>query len=386
MNSTLPEAVTAPDSSPVPQGFPAPLYRVLLVALFALTAGSGATLWLERSRYETFPAYLQARLRTVTAPREGKVARLLVAPGTAVAAGQPLAVLEDESFARRLRDKQHDVTALEIELSRTRAALEVELDIQQRDIRDRIFETQCRSTQLLRQQLLVPSASRLSEQISGSDGDGLPPLVTGERRPPLIFGDNASIRRISTDDAPPAPREGLLKIAMAEMELCKNHIRELEEMSRELPDKISRSMGVDLVEARLAHAQAELDALEEEQQELTLVAETAGIVGVFHKVVGDRVVAHEPIVQVLDEEQPYLVLQFPSRRISDFSPGTVVDVRFPGGRKGRGRVEEIPPQTTAMPADGSPAQETAIAAHVERVGALWPSLPFGSVVEVQRRR
>jgi hypothetical protein len=91
-------------------------------------------------------------------------------------------------------------------------------------------------------------------------------------------------------------------------------------------------------------------------------------------------------VQLLDEEQPFLVVQIPSPRISDFAPGTVVELQFPGGRTGKGRVEEIPPQTSPVSLDSGRIGETVITAHVDPVGVLWPSLPFGSVVEVRRVR
>ena len=110
------------------------------------------------------------------------------------------------------------------------------------------------------------------------------------------------------------------------------------------------------------------------------------MVGVFHKEVGDHVAAFEPIVQLLDEEQPYLVVQIPSSRISDFSPGTLVDLKFPGRKAGKGRVVEIPPQTSAIPEEGATGPETKIAVHVDPVGTLWPNLPFGSIVNVRRPR
>jgi multidrug resistance efflux pump len=174
-------------------------------------------------------------------------------------------------------------------------------------------------------------------------------------------------------------------LSLTDAELCAQHIEELEKINRELPEKVSRSMGVDLAVARLSHARAELARLESQQRELTLVAETSGLVGVFNKDVGDHISAHEPIVQLLDEEQPYLLVQFPSLRIADFAPGTLVDLRFPGGKKGQGRVDEIPPQTSPIPVRGGTGSDVVITAHIEPVGPLWPNLPFGSEVEVRRR-
>src|SRR5262249_34873912 len=104
------------------------------------------------------------------------------------------------------------------------------------------------------------------------------------------------------------------------------------------------------------------------------------------KKAGAHVSPQERIEQLPDEEQPSLLLQIPSPRISDFSPGTVVELRFPGGKKGKGRVEEIPPQTSPIPSESSGSNGTVITAHVDPVGPLWPNLPFGSVVEARRRR
>lgn len=361
--------------------------RVVLFSLMALLAGIGATLCLEKIRYERFPGYLQARLRTITSGREARVSQILVNPGTVVSAGQPILVLEDREFEDRIQARRHEIESLEIELSRTQAALEVELDIQRRDVLDRIFETKCRSAQLLRQQFLAPPESVISNQIAGRGGNGLRPIVPMVNRSTLIFDDSGRVEQASLlEKSAPAAAEGYTKATLAELELCTQHIADLEKLSRDLPEKISRSMGVHLTQARLAHSKALLSRMEREQKELTVVAETAGMVGTFYKQVGDPVMPHEPIVQVLDEEQPYLVLQFPSPRISDFAPGTEVELRFPDGRKGKGRVEEIPPQTSAIPAEGTTRTDTTITAHIDPVGALWPTLPFGSVVEVRRHR
>jgi multidrug resistance efflux pump len=145
-------------------------------------------------------------------------------------------------------------------------------------------------------------------------------------------------------------------------------------------------MGLNLVQARLDQAKAEMAVLESEKDRLTLTAPVSGLVGVFHKTTGDHITPHEPLVQLLDEEQPYLLLQFPSERIADFAPGSVLDLKFPSGHRGKGRVEQIPPQASGLPGESGANPEMVIAAHVERVGALWPSLPFGSKVEVLRRR
>ncbi len=351
--------------------------RAALFSILALGAGVAATVWFEQIRYERFPGYLQARQRTVAATRDAQVSEILVAPGAVVTAGQPLVRLKDPAFEQRLEAKQRQIEALEIELSQSQARLEVELEWRRKNILEHIFEARLKCVQALRRELQAP----LELEYVRTGGWNSPPVTAVIGQPSSIFGDRPIVTPAAGDSASASPQSQVTEVG-----LCNEHIQELERINRELPEKISRSMGVDLAKTRLDHARAELARLESQKQELTLVAEASGMVGVFQKEVGDHVSAHEPIVQLLDEEQPYLLLQIPSPRISDFSPGTVVELRFPGGKKGKGRVEEIPPQTSPVPGENSAAGGTVITAHVDPIGPLWPSLPFGSVVEVRRRR
>lgn len=378
---------SVPASNPSPDdSFPASRFRMIFFCLVALAAGIGVTLWIEEIRYERFPGFLQAKLRTITSGRDAKISRILVAPGSVVLAGQPLVELEDESFSQRYHAKKHEVDSLEIELARDEARLDVELAWRRKEILDRIFEARLKSAESLRRQLGAPvdtpAWNRIVQQTSGE----LPPVVPAPDSSSIIFSDPP--KEVAAAGDRPA-RTGLLSpqvIAITEMELCNEHIRELEKLNRELPDKISRSMGVNLARAKLDHARLELAALEAQKKELILVAEAPGMVGVFQREVGDHVTPYEPIVQLLDEDQPYLMMQFPSSRIAKFTPGTIVDLRFPGGLKGKGKILEIPPQATSLPNETGTHPETVITAHIDPVGALWPNLPFGSTVEVRRRR
>lgn len=360
-----------------PDKAPAPRFRVLLLVLLSLAAGAGTALWLEQVQYERFPAFLQARLRTVAPVRDVEVSEILVSPGAVVTAGQPLVRLKDADFDRRLEAKQREVESLEIELAQNEARLEVELEWRRKDILERVFDARLKLADAQRRERQSPFGR---EWFRGSDwGTSLPDPLEPRRIEPSRFSESISL----TGGDEPSSASSL---SLSDVELCKQHVQELERLNRELPGKISRSMGVDLARARLAHARAELASLESAKRELTLAAESSGLVGVFQKQAGDHVAAYEPIVQILDEEQPYLLLQIPSPRISDFAPGTVVELRFPGGKRGRGRVEEIPPQTSPIPTERNGSGETVITAHVDPVGPLWPNLPFGSLVEVRRRR
>jgi multidrug resistance efflux pump len=359
---------------------PASRRRIALFSAVSLAAGIAVAFWCERIQYEKFSGYLQARLRTVSASREAQVSELLVTPGTVVTAGQPLVRLKDTAFEQRMEAKQREVESLEIELSQSQARLEVELELRRKSVLESIFDAKLKSAQAAR------ARNAFSTGMNRDGGWGSRSTNSAFERAAAGNEDRPQIEQVGTvQPAGNAIGEGG-KSAASEVELCSQHIEELERINRELPAKISRSMSVDLAQARLAHARAELARLDLQKRELTLVAEKSGMVGVFHKGVGDHVAAHEPIVQLLDEEQPYLLLQVPSPRVSDFAPGTLVELCFPGGKKGAGRVEEIPPQTSPIPGEGASSCETVITAHVEPVGKLWPELPFGSLVEVRRRR
>lgn len=380
-----PAPVAEPDASQESNTpFPAPRTRVVVLTLIALAAGFATTRWLESLRYESFRGYLQARIRSVASDRPARIAQILVTAGEYVVPGRPLVVLEDQQLEQEISLRRQEIHDLEIELSRTRAALEVELDIQRRDILDRVFEARWRSAQALREHSLVPKDTQFSSQLFSRSANGLPPIVQPlDEVSPLLATPIVAVsaQRPGIKTGADLPR-GLL----AELELCADHIAELERMSRELPEKIKRSMGVDLAEARLANALANLQTLEGQRNELTIVAASHGLVGVFQKQAGDHVAAQEEIVQLLDEELPFVMLRFPSSRIAEFAPGTLVDLRFPGSAAGKGRIEEIPPQTTGLGDESTSQAETMISAEIDPAGALWPRLPFGSVVEVRRRR
>jgi multidrug resistance efflux pump len=366
----------ANDPQQTTQSAPAtPRLRTALFSILALAAGIASTVGFEHLRYERFAGFLQARMRNVAAARDAQIAEILVTSGSLVTAGQPLLRLHDAAFEQHLDAKKREIESLEIELAQNQARLEVELEWSRKNILERIFEARLKRIEAMRHEIETP----LAVDFGRENGWTVPPAAGGQPAANVNDRPPASLPRGNGASASAAP-------PLSEADLCARHIDELERINRELPGKISRSMGVDLSRARLAHAQAELARLESQKRELTLVAEASGMVGVFQKAVGDRVAAHEPIVQLLDEEQPFLVVQIPSPRISDFAPGTVVELQFPGGRIGKGRVEEIPPQTSPVSLDSGRIGETVITAHVDPVGVLWPTLPFGSAVEVRRLR
>ena len=116
-------------------------------------------------------------------------------------------------------------------------------------------------------------------------------------------------------------------------------------MSRDLPKASAKSMGLNLVQGRLDRTQR--------PNWRHLLAAKAGVdarrgkAGDWSARVPERRRAttcwpHEPIVHLLDEEQPYLSCCRFRRRGSPISPREPSSTcGFPGGRKGKGRVESL---------------------------------------------
>lgn len=369
-----------PVASPVTRG------RVLFLSILALAAGICAATWIERARHEKLAGFVQARAMTLSADRDAQLAEVFVKQGDVVEAGQPVLLLRDSQLAVTLDRQQREVARLESEVSQFEAKLLVEIAWRQKALDAELFETRLKSSQCLQQQFTSEIESLAWNQFGGdvtktaiadNSDQTLGPLLYDKMTP-----DEHRIRAVLRKEAARNSQE----VSTAQLELCEQRVKEIERLKAELPEKIRKSMGIDLIRSRLEQAQADLARLEQQQESLSLAAAKPGMVGVFRQQVGDHVIAHQPIVEVFNEQQPYLIVRIPSSRLADFSVGTVVALRFPGGELGQGRVSDIPPQTSAIPDEGSLLETTRVTAHIEPVGKLWPALPIGTTVEVLRKR
>ncbi|MCY2968013.1 MAG: hypothetical protein NT069_31020 [Planctomycetota bacterium] len=365
--------------------------RMLLVCGSALLVGYGVVLGYETVRYEEFTGYLQATSQLIVAGREATLETLRVAPGDEVATGRPLADLTDALLERRVREQRHDVETRERELARMEAERDSRIEQELLEIDDRIFDARIRAAELSRKSRASgyePFASERWPDLA-LPGDHYP-WWNDDPKPLKFDVRDANLVRQMLNEVPAAPQEKRVGQEVVDKEaadrFCSERIEDLEQRKRDLPAKISRSMRIDAEQARLDFAKRELALLEAEQALLTVRASVPGRVGVFFKQAGERVLPQETLVQVFDEERPFLVLQIPSSRVADFVPGTELELRFPGGRSGSGRVTEIPPQTTGATHDGGQRGATYVDVHVAPQGALWPELPFGSQVTVRRAR
>ena len=378
------ETVTTATQNPVRSGrrsASAVRWQAAGLALVSLSAGLITVACLERFKYERLPGYLQAKSSTVSIDREARIGEIKVSQGMTVRKGDPLFVLVDEKLDAAVHHQRGMISALEKELAQTEAKLAVELDWKLRSVEQEIFETKLRSATFLRQQFSTEIeqlawGKMIAEIDSANDDRDQRSLIQPlSYYPPKQEEDR--IAALLRQEAAVNARE----VSSAQVEMCDARLAELETVKTALPDKIRKSMGVELVGQRLDEARQELKNLERQQQRLTVTAPRTGIVGLFHKQAGEFAQPHEPIVQLLDEDQPFLVVEVSSKRIAEFKTGNVVSLVFPGNVRGEGRIERIPPQTSHSSSQG----DSLLALQIEPAGKVWPNLPFGSQVEVLKK-
>lgn len=394
-------AASARTSEPA-QDFPTlSPWRILQVCGSALVFGATAVYGYQSWRYELFTGHLQAGAHVVVAAREATIESVSVHPGDEIISGTRLATLADASLQKKLREQRHDVETREREVARLEAERDRRVEQEVLEIEDRIFDARMRQETLkktLQTESLLPSFPTGSSR--------WPSLAKPRKETPwwkpdsprvkIDLRDRNQIRQMVNEvPAGKSKRGDLLQSNADEVSteaesaadrFCEERIAELQQRKQELPAKITRVMRIEEEQIRLEYARSELKALESETGELIVRASSSGRIGMFLKQAGERVSAQDPIVQIFDEESPYLVVRIPSHRVAEFAQGTDLELVFPGNQVRSGRVTEIPPQTTLRNEDGGASRETFVDVHVIPTKALWPEVPFGSQVTVRKRR
>lgn len=362
--------------------------RALVFAGVALALGCVTARWLSKTRYESFTGYLEAQTHNVSFSRDARVAQVLVRPGKVISAGQPLLTLEDADLLQKINHQKQVADELKLKVDQLEAVTQNELDLKRADLQDKIFQIQLKISDLVRQRIgagiegytSIP-ADQSQSLLAYLDTPVDPNLkqIQPIGLQDLLPTDGASVGKVRSQ-ASASVRDEISK----EIQICEKRLAELNNDSRDLPERTRRRTGLHVMQNKLTTAQADLAELEKQKQALTINAPGTGIVGNYRKTAGEHVKANEAIVQVLDRDQPRLLLQIASYRVADFPAGTIVEVKFPGDLFARGKVSEVPPQTANDP--GVSVAETRTAIEIVPAGLLWPELPCGTMVEVRRPR
>jgi multidrug resistance efflux pump len=358
------------------------LGRLLVFGGAAWLMGLALSTWLGEAVADSVPGTLQAKTISVAVARPAQVAELFVKPGQAVEPEAPLFRLADDRLATRLASKRREIIELTAELKRVEAAAEVDLEWRCRELQNEAFETQLKAAEFL-QARVHHQVEQIAwrEQLTGQDwwvGD----VASDEWVQPIAFDA----------DAPnPARLQALLKSDeaatslesnAAQLALCERKLIELVELEARLANNVRISAGVDVAKAKLQRAEDELKALEEQEQALTIRSPGYGTVGGLTAQIGDVLAAGQCVVDLLDDDQRFLLANVPSASIARFQPGEQVGVRFPSRQRLQGAIVAIPPQAQAAEA----GQDAMVPVRIAPSGKLWPKLPIGSRVRVEMPR
>ncbi|WP_339909476.1 HlyD family secretion protein [Symmachiella dynata] len=359
---------------------------VLALVLASIGTGSGLALWVQRPSDAEYVGYLHVVSKPVIAGRNARISEVLVSEGQWIETGDPMFVLSDAQLDADRLKAENAVEQLDAELSQAQARAVVELQWRLDDLDQEIFESRLKSARYLQDKLSREvdqiAHKQLMKKFQDSNRQRTPVGLIrqiGQDEPSFVDEQARVATMLKVHES-----ENAIEVASAQIDLCEARVAELKQLQAELPDKVRLSMGIHVAEARLAEAQDTLRRLEATQADLTVRATLPGTIGVVAGEAGDTVSATEPLVEILDPEQRYLIVNIPSTQVNKFEKGSELDLEFPNDVHRVGRVVKTSSQ--AQHAAGSRSRNncvTEVAVHVEQAGKLWPTVPYRTTIKVR---
>ncbi|WP_437228950.1 HlyD family secretion protein [Planctomicrobium sp. SH661] len=357
---------------------PASPSRIALFAGLALITGIVASLWIDRPTGTVCPGYLTARTTVIHAAGPCSVSQLSTPEGSPVRIGDPLVVLQNAELQTRIVEKEREILSLTAQLAKVEAEAELELKWRLRTLEAEICEIQLRSAGYMKEKYDFDlQRTMLSEALTERQ------LVQNQKP------DTSLLNVAMEQELPPPGRlatvmqleavENAAEVSAAQVEICDQRESSLTELKQALPTQIRTMMGADVAQGRLEHARAELEQLQSQNQQLTIVSPSIGQVGIYRVQPGDHLKGGEPIVELLDASKRSLTVHVPSQSIHQFAVGSKVSLVFSGGVNRSGEVTRVAPQAERS----SDAADTTVQVQVDPRGALWPDVPVGALVKVR---
>jgi membrane fusion protein (multidrug efflux system) len=313
----------------------------------------------------------------VTAERPARVTSLAARPGDRITIGDPLVILSDLELEQQLLEVNQQIETLTAELAQAERRATFELALQQSSLDERIcalqlqvaeYQQQKFESELRRNLLADVLASHETAAWGGTDAI-LNSLLLEARWPDASRASTVMQMESMSQQS---------ELIAANVEICEERLGSLRSLRASLSDQVREANGVGVTETRLKQARADAERLTARQAQLTIASHAVGQVGTYRVRPGDQLQPGEPIVELLDDAQRFLVAEVPSRRVPEFAPGTTVLLNFPGDEQRQGRVSRVAPQ--AQPRDG--ADDPIVEIEIEAAGRLWPLLPVGTRIDV----
>ncbi len=350
----------------------------LVILVAALVGGISCAQWVSGLRVDSYVGTLQAPKSVIIAKNDAVIQEIFVKEGQVISSGETVVTLFDHSLDRNWKAKQQELVALKAELEQSKAKTEVELALRNKEIESEVFNAKLKSSQYLKEQYIHQITNLAWQDFlqdynsvtsNGSDEEVFRSLVYESRLP----DENRITAMLRQESA-----RNSAEVFSARVKLCEEQMAELKSVQKKLPNQIRLAMGVEVMMNRLERVKSELKQLESQREALLLKSGGYGMVGHFEKEVGDPVKKGTRIVELFDKENPFLVVEVPSRKINLFKMGAEAKIIFSGNRKAKGIVQKISEQAIHNPG----IHESLILVYLEPVGRLWPELPVGSTVDV----
>lgn len=355
--------------------------RAVVVAGTALALGIWLADRLDFPKSKAFSGRLQARVTTITAEWPARLQEIRVEPGERVAAGDPLFVLHSEQRQADLLFRRQEAARAEQEVIRVKAAADLELHWRRRELQSETFQTKFKLASLRQEKL-----HRDVEQIAWREQMLTTTAFEQEEQPAAIFrflSDSAEqmpeerIRALLREDAAAMSAKALA----AQITLCEQRLEELRILDESLEEDVRMSHGITVAEQLSQKAAAALATEEAVQSSAVVNSPGYGLVGLFRKQTGDAVQPGDVLLQILDDDRRSIEVEIPSWAAVQFTPGTAIQLEFPGHERRQGVVASMPPQTSGQDTD---SDDTKLKLIIEPAGKLWPHVPIGSRVLVSQ--
>lgn len=302
---------------------PAPWGRTIFLIVTSFVVSSGICWCLGRDKLPNETGKITGRAIPLVSDWTGKIESYLVKPGDFVQEGDPIAILIDERLPVQLARTQREVEELQTALRQAEQSVDSELNRQ-----------------------LPPIDAEIAN------------LKMEDRNEPLQL-DDARIQRL----------------------------RALETQRIDLAHRLRQTWGIDHLREELVEAETKLRHLQIQPLRLTLPASVTGKVNQLLRQPGQRVVQGTPLLELADQEHPYLVVEMPEPLAKRFALGDQIPLKFPGLEKGLGRVANMErlesPELGSPPSDDESDRKARIRVMIEPEDGEWPTVPLESAVRVR---
>ncbi len=351
--------------------------RMIAVGAMALIAGVLTIRFADRGPRAQYQGQITARTIPLVAESEGRLSRQLVAEGAPIRIGDPVVTISNTSLNERREQLEQDLARLRVDLDRALAQADLDLEWRIKDVNAAIFAARLQSAELLEEKYRHEMEKVALADILTSNATALW-MPKDSVFDAVVMQDSENQQgRLSTVLRAEAASNSA-EVCSAQVEMCEEQVEKLEALRDSLPERVRRSVGVDVVERQIGLIEDQLEETSADRDEVTITSPVIGQTGIFLRQPGDYVRVGDRIVEIFDDVHRLIVVEVPSREVGPFKVGEEFPLTFPGGVERMGRVTRIAPQAIAS----ATSDETVVRVQLEPAGLLWPHVPIESQVVV----